>query len=64
METIPFYWKPFLYLMLFLLVEAIPFSGNHSFLWKPLPLVEDIPPSGSHCFSGNHSFLVKAIPYS
>ena len=60
METIPIYWKPFL------VVEAIRFSGSHSFLWKLLPLVEDIAFSGMEDipFSGNHSFLVESVPCS
>lgn len=33
-----------------LLMEIIPFGGNHSFYWKPLLLVEIVPFDGNDLF--------------
>ena len=46
------------------IVEAIPFSGNHSFQQKPFLLVEAIPFSRSHSFQQKPFLLVEAIPFS
>ena len=56
MEAVPLSGNHFVYLNLFLLVEAIPlveaisFSGNHFFLMKPFLLVETVPLGRSHFF--------------
>ena len=44
------------------LMKTAPFSGNRSFQWKPLPLLEAIPLSESH--SWKPLLLVEDIPFS
>ena len=51
-----FQWKPFF------LVEAIPFSGNHSLWQKSLLLMEAISFSGNHSFQWKPFLLVETIP--
>ena len=50
-----FWWKSILLMEDILLMDVIPFSGNHSFSWNPFSLVEATP------FSGNYSFLKSLL---
>ena len=61
-EDQSFQRKLFLLLESAFLLEAAPFSGNHSLKWEPSFEVEVVPFSGSHSFqskiflfSGSHS---------
>ena len=45
-------------------VEIIPFSGSHSFQWKPFVFVEAISFDGSRFIQWKPFLLVEAIPFS
>ena len=70
MEGIPLSGNHFVYLKLFLLVEANPFNGTSSLYWNPFRLFGVILFSGSHFFSGSRAIwwkpfiLVEVIPLS
>ena len=49
---------------LIILVEAVPYSGNRSFQWKPFLLVEVIHFNGNQCPQWKPFLLVEAIPFS
>ena len=60
-ETVPFNGRHCLCWRLFLLLEAIHFSGNLSFQWKPVEVLSDC---GSHSFQGKLLFFLEIITRS
>ena len=58
-----FWWKSILLMEDILLMDVIPFSGNHFFSRNPFSLVEATPFSGNRFLWWNAFIFVEAIPF-